>query len=130
MGALDGKVAIVTGGISGIGARTAELFVSEGAKVVIAGRRREVGEGIAKRLGPATRFIRTDVANEPEVKAMIDGAVATYGRLDCLVNNAGVRHPPIPAGTVVLQPAVASRLSTWRSMTPPWRPCYVASCSG
>jgi NAD(P)-dependent dehydrogenase (short-subunit alcohol dehydrogenase family) len=96
MGVLDGKVAIVTGGTSGIGAHTVELFVSEGAKVVIAGRRIDIGEGIAERLGPATRFVRTDVTNESEVKEMIDCAVATYGRLDCLVNNAG--GPP-PSGT-------------------------------
>lgn len=89
MGALDGKVAIVTGGTSGIGARTVELFVEEGAGVVIAGRRHDRGEAMAKRLGHGTSFIHTDVAQEPEVKAMIDHALAKFGRLDCLFNNAG-----------------------------------------
>jgi NAD(P)-dependent dehydrogenase (short-subunit alcohol dehydrogenase family) len=89
MGVLDGKVAVITGGTSGIGARTVELFVAEGARVVIAGRRREEGEALARRFGPAASFIRTDVAREPEVKAMIDHALARCGRLDCLFNNAG-----------------------------------------
>ena len=89
MGVLDGKVAIVTGGTSGIGARTVEVFVEEGARVVIAGRRREEGEALARRLGRAASFHKTDVAQESEVKAMIDHAVTTFGRLDCLFNNAG-----------------------------------------
>lgn len=93
MGMLDGKVAIITGGTSGIGERTAELFVREGAKVVIAGRRADVGERVANRIGPAAYFIRTDVASEADVKAMVDCAVAQFGRLDCLVNNAGVAGP-------------------------------------
>ncbi len=89
MGVLEGKVAVVTGGTSGIGAATVELFVEEGAKVVIAGRRAEQGEALARKLGPAASFIRTDVAHEPEVKAMIGHALAKFGRLDCLFNNAG-----------------------------------------
>lgn len=89
MGALDGKVAVITGGTSGIGACTAELFVQEGARVVIAGRRRERGEEIAARLGASARFIRADVAIERDVAAMIQLAVDSFGRLDCLFNNAG-----------------------------------------
>ncbi len=89
MRALDGKVAIITGGTSGIGARTAELFVEEGAKVVIAGRRQAEGEGLAKKLGAAAGFVRTDVTKEAEVKVMIEHALARFGRLDCLFNNAG-----------------------------------------
>ena len=88
-GLLDGKVAVVTGGTSGIGARTAELFVTEGARVVIAGRRRDKGEQVAAALGAAASFIRTDVSVETDVRAMIEHAVQKFGRLDCLVNNAG-----------------------------------------
>jgi NAD(P)-dependent dehydrogenase (short-subunit alcohol dehydrogenase family) len=89
MGRLDGKVAIIAGGTSGIGQRTAERFAEEGAKVVIAGRRTEEGERLAKSLGPQTSFIRTDVTREPEVKAMVARPVDHFGRLDCLFNNAG-----------------------------------------
>jgi NAD(P)-dependent dehydrogenase (short-subunit alcohol dehydrogenase family) len=86
---LEGKVAVVTGGTSGIGARTAEVFVANGAKVVIAGRRQDRGEKLAKKLGDAASFIRTDVSVETDVKAMIHHAVDRFGRLDCLMNNAG-----------------------------------------
>ncbi len=86
---LEGKVAVITGGTSGIGARTAEVFVAEGAKVVIAGRRKERGERLAQKLGDTASFIRTDVSVEADVKAMVDHAVDRFGRLDCLMNNAG-----------------------------------------
>src|SRR5260221_5111796 len=89
MKVLEGKVAVIVGGTSGIGARTAELFVEEGATVVIAGRRRDTGEALAQRLGPTASFVRTDVAHEAELKALIEGAAARFGRLDCLFNNAG-----------------------------------------
>lgn len=89
MGMLEGKVAVITGATSGIGARSAELFVEEGAKVVIAGRRVEEGERLAKALGASASFIRTDVAREADVEAMIGHAVAAFGRIDCLFNNAG-----------------------------------------
>ena len=86
---LTGKVAVITGGTSGIGARIAEVFVAEGAKVVIAGRRKERGERLAHELGEAASFLRTDVSIEADVKAMIEHAVNHFSRLDCLVNNAG-----------------------------------------
>jgi NAD(P)-dependent dehydrogenase (short-subunit alcohol dehydrogenase family) len=89
MGALDGKVAIITGGTSGIGARTAEVFVAEGAKVVVAGRRQTEGESLTKALGPAAIFVRTDVTKEGDIKALIEQTLARFGRLDCLFNNAG-----------------------------------------
>jgi NADP-dependent 3-hydroxy acid dehydrogenase YdfG len=89
MGALDGKVAVITGSTSGIGARTAELFVEEGAKVVIAGRRQADGEGLAKQLGSAAVFHRTDVTSEADIKALIEQALVKLGRIDCLFNNAG-----------------------------------------
>src|ERR1700727_2287656 len=93
MGALDGKIAIVTGGTSGIGEGIAKAFVSEGARVVIVGRREEEGRALEKRLG--VRFVRADVANEADVKAMVDRTLEWFGRLDCLVNNAGIPSPMI-----------------------------------
>lgn len=87
---LEGKVSVITGGTSGIGACTAGVFVANGAKVVIAGRRQGRGEKLARTLGDAASFIRTDVSIEADVKAMIDHAVGRFGRLDCLMNNAGV----------------------------------------
>ena len=89
MGRLDGKVAVITGATSGIGLRTAEMFVAEGAKVVIAGRRASEGEQLAKRLGPACVFRRTDVTVEGDMSALIGQAVDKFGRIDCLFNNAG-----------------------------------------
>ena len=86
---LEGKVAVITGATSGIGARTAEVFVANGARVVIAGRRQDRGEKLAGKLGAAASFIRTDVSVEADVKAMIDHAVERFGQLDCLMNNAG-----------------------------------------
>ncbi|MGO9697686.1 MAG: SDR family NAD(P)-dependent oxidoreductase [Xanthobacteraceae bacterium] len=93
MGALDGKAAIVTGGTSGIGERIVELFVEEGAKVVVAARREQEGAALEKRLG--ARFIRTDVSSEADVKAMIDHTVKLFGRVDCLINNAGIPSPMV-----------------------------------
>jgi NAD(P)-dependent dehydrogenase (short-subunit alcohol dehydrogenase family) len=93
MGALDGKIAIVTGGTSGIGEGIAKAFVSEGAKVVIVGRREQEGRALEKRLG--VRFVRADVAIEADVKAMVDRTLERFGRLDCLVNNAGIPSPMI-----------------------------------
>jgi len=90
MTALEGKVAVITGSTSGIGARTAELFVAEGARVVIVGRREDRGRQMARALGEAARFIRADVTDEADVAAMIACAVTEFGRLDCLVNNAGI----------------------------------------
>jgi NAD(P)-dependent dehydrogenase (short-subunit alcohol dehydrogenase family) len=93
MGVLDGKVAIITGATSGIGARTAELFAEEGAQVVISGRRRDAGEALATRIGPAASFVQADVAQAEDVKTLIEGAAARFGRLDVLVNNAGYGIP-------------------------------------
>src|SRR5215472_9029980 len=86
---LAGKVAAITGATSGIGARTAEIFVANGASVVIAGRRHDRGVRLAQKLGDAASFVRTDVSIEGNVKEMIDHAVDRFGRLDCLMNNAG-----------------------------------------
>ncbi|HEY1885008.1 MAG TPA: SDR family oxidoreductase [Roseiarcus sp.] len=93
MGVLDGKTAIVTGGTSGIGEGIAKAFVSEGAKVVIVGRREEEGRALEKQIG--VRFVRADVANESDVKGMVDKTVEWFGRVDCLVNNAGIPAPMV-----------------------------------
>jgi NAD(P)-dependent dehydrogenase (short-subunit alcohol dehydrogenase family) len=91
---LDGKVCIITGATSGIGRRTAEVFVAEGARVVIAGRREAEGEAVAAALGGACDFLRTDVTDEAQVRALVEFTVAKHGRVDCLFNNAGGPAPP------------------------------------
>lgn len=87
---LEGQVAVITGGTSGIGECTAERFVEEGAKVVIAGRSEEKGQAIAARLGKQAVFCRTDVTKEKEIVALIECAQKHFGRVDCLFNNAGM----------------------------------------
>jgi len=94
MGVLDGRVAVIAGGTSGIGARTAELFASEGARVVIAGRRAAQGKAQAAKLGPKTEFVRADVSAEADMAALVTGAAERHGRLDCLVNCAGEGGSP------------------------------------
>ena len=88
-GRMEGKIAVITGATSGIGESTAEVFVTEGAKVVIAGRSKDKGEAIAKRLGDNVLFHATDVMNEQDIKGLIDFAMDKFGRIDCLFNNAG-----------------------------------------
>lgn len=93
---LSGKVAIVTGGAGGIGQATAELFVKEGAKVVIADVNAEIGEALAAQLGSAAAFKRTDVSSMDEVQALVDFAVTKFGGLNIMFNNAGISgatHP-------------------------------------
>lgn len=89
MGRLNGKVAVITGATSGIGLRTAEVFVAEGAKTIVAGRRVREGEALAERLGPDCIFLQTDVTVEEQMRALIALAVDRFGRIDCLFNNAG-----------------------------------------
>ena len=88
-GRLDGKTALITGGTSGIGAATAELFVREGAKVVISGRSKDKGQLLAENLGSSATFYEADITNEAEIAASIDFTVQTLGKLDILFNNAG-----------------------------------------
>ena len=87
---LLGKVAIVTGGASGIGAGIVEKFLSEGARVVIADVERERGEELAGKLGGDVVFRSADVSSPEQIGALVAGAVETFGRLDVMVNNAGV----------------------------------------
>ena len=90
MGKMDDRVAVVTGSASGIGKAIAELFVKEGAQVLVTDIQDELGQRFAESLGKRAAFIHADVSLEDDVKGMIDHAVDTYGRLDCLVNNAGM----------------------------------------
>jgi NAD(P)-dependent dehydrogenase (short-subunit alcohol dehydrogenase family) len=87
---LIGKVAIVTGGASGIGAGIVEKFLAEGARVVIADVERDRGETLAAQLGGDVAFISTDVSKPEQVGALVAHTVESFGRLDVMVNNAGV----------------------------------------
>ena len=89
-GRLEGKVAVITGGASGIGEGSVRRFVEEGARVIIADLQDAPGQALAKELGPNTRFIHTDVAVEDHVAAAIQLAVSEFGRLDIMFNNAGI----------------------------------------
>lgn len=84
---------MVTGGSSGIGQATAVAFAREGAKVVVASRREDEGQQtvlLIEEAGSQGLFVKTDVAREDEVVALVEKTVAAYGRLDCAFNNAGI----------------------------------------
>ena len=103
----DGRIAVVTGGTSGIGAATARELVSEGARVVIAARRREPGIELAKELGQERAiFHRCDVAVQSQVEELIAATEEAFGGLDILINNAGVA---CVGSTPDLDPAVWQR---------------------
>ncbi|XP_034572736.1 short-chain dehydrogenase reductase 3b [Setaria viridis] len=93
---LDGKVAIVTGGASGIGEAAARLFASSGATVVIADIQDALGEAVAASAG--CTFMRCDVTDEAQVEATVGAVVAAHGRLDVMLSNAGVL---LPTGSVM-----------------------------
>lgn len=97
MGSLTGKVVIVTGAGSGIGRTTAVAFAREGAKVVVANRREAEGQEtvqLVKEIGSDGLFVKTDVTQEPDVKALVDTTVEAYGRIDYAFNNAGTEQEP------------------------------------
>jgi len=93
MNILKDKVALVTGATSGIGRETAILFAKEGAKVVVAGRRKEEGEEVAaliRKAGGTAKFIQTDVSQADQVEHLVKETVAAFGTLNIAFNNAGV----------------------------------------
>jgi NAD(P)-dependent dehydrogenase (short-subunit alcohol dehydrogenase family) len=90
---LQGKIALVTGGSSGIGRAAATLFAREGAKIVVADIDPEGGEETISRItkeGGEARFVKTDIGKAAEVEALIKSVIELHGRLDCAFNNAGI----------------------------------------
>ena len=106
---LEGTVALVTGASSGIGEATARALAAEGASVAIAARRRDRLEALAERIGGGSKVLvlETDVTDEDQARAMVDRTVSELGRLDTLVNNAGV---------MLLGPIVDAPIEEWRRM--------------
>ena len=99
----NSQVVLITGALAGIGRAVALAFGHAGAKVVVSGRRPEAGEKLAEEiraLGHEAEFIQADVRIEEDVRRLVDGAVARFGRLDVAVNNAGVEGRPSPLTNV------------------------------
>ena len=92
---LDNKVALITGGTSGIGAETARLFIQEGARVIISGRSEEKGQILSDELGENCKYLLSDVTKEKDIEDSIKETVNEFGKLDILFNNAG---GPVGAG--------------------------------
>ena len=107
MGRVAGKVAIVTGGASGMGKADAILLAREGATVVVADLNEKAGQEVAASIGEAAIFMRLDVSDEDNWKTLIAATVEQFGRLDILVNNAGM----IALGTIV-----DTDLASWRKI--------------
>jgi NAD(P)-dependent dehydrogenase (short-subunit alcohol dehydrogenase family) len=96
---MSAKVVLITGGLTGIGRATALAFAREGASVVVSGRKDAEGHALAAELraqGAEAEFIRADVRREDEVRALVDGAVRRFGRLDAAINVAGTEGKPGP----------------------------------
>jgi NAD(P)-dependent dehydrogenase (short-subunit alcohol dehydrogenase family) len=97
---MSNPVVLITGGLTGIGRAAALAFAKDGARVVVSGRREKEGQALATELratGAEAEFIQADVRHEGDVRALIDGTVARFGRLDVAVNNAGTEGQPGPA---------------------------------
>ncbi|KAL2529258.1 NAD(P)-binding Rossmann-fold superfamily protein [Forsythia ovata] len=93
---LEDKVALVTGGASGLGKATAAEFVKHGAKVVIADINAKLGPQVSQNLGPAAHFVPCDVSSEAHIAEAVNITVARYGKLDIMCNNAGIAGCPFP----------------------------------
>jgi NAD(P)-dependent dehydrogenase (short-subunit alcohol dehydrogenase family) len=95
-GLLEDKVAIVTGGTSGIGLATVERFVREGAKVAIADIQDDLGESTARRLGENVLYVHTDVTDESAIESLVARTADHFGKLDVMYNNAGAQGDASP----------------------------------
>lgn len=100
---LAGKLALVTGGASGIGAAAVRRLTAEGAACVIADIQSEPGQALAAEIGAAARFVATDVTVEADVAGAVDAAVAVFGKLDCMFNNAGILGAVGPIAETTLE---------------------------
>jgi NAD(P)-dependent dehydrogenase (short-subunit alcohol dehydrogenase family) len=98
---LEGKVALITGGNSGIGLATARLFIAEGAKVGITGRNQRTLEEAARELGPDALVVKADVADLPAMQGAIEATVKKFGSLDIVFANAGMSSPTPVGGTSI-----------------------------
>lgn len=101
-GRLQGRVAVITGGASGLGKATAQEFIHQGARVILADINTQLGPQVAQELGPNAQFIHCDVAIEAQVANAVDAAVHQHGKLDIMFNNAGITGPIIPPSIVDL----------------------------
>ena len=108
MGRLEGRVAAITGGASGFGAATAKRFVEEGARVILGDIQEEVCRQVAAALGDSAIAISCDVTREEEIVRLVDEAVANWGRLDIMFNNAGIVGA---AGPIATTPAEEWRIT-------------------
>jgi NAD(P)-dependent dehydrogenase (short-subunit alcohol dehydrogenase family) len=116
MNDFQGKVALVTGGTSGIGRAAAVAFGREGAKVVVACRRAAEGESTVRLVraeGAEAMFMATDVAQESQVKNLVGRTLERFGRLDFAFNNAGIEQAPTPLLEQTVE--TRSRISTSRA---------------
>jgi NAD(P)-dependent dehydrogenase (short-subunit alcohol dehydrogenase family) len=96
---MSNSVVLITGALTGIGRATALAFAKDGARLVVSGRREDVGQALAaelRALGAEVEYVTADVRREIEVRALVDRAVARFGRLDVAVNNAGTEGKPGP----------------------------------
>lgn len=93
-GMLDGKVAVITGGTSGIGLASVERFVQEGARVIIGDIQDGLGKTVQERLGDSVVYCHADVTQESDIEALVSTAVERFGQLDVMFNNAGAQGDP------------------------------------
>ncbi len=121
---LQGKVALITGAASerGIGRATAEIFAQQGAKVIIVDLDLAQSQNAAKALGEGHLGLAANVANEEQVKVAVEQALQHYGKIDILINNAGITQP---VKTLDIQRNDYDRIFRCQ---PAWNTDYVASC--